>query len=97
MKIIFCAVTNKISITTYSTTIILKSYHIVLEPILYPTSNSAVLEITLLVQDRMIPSLINYIEVLYQKKFYYGSCHDIITEQNNVLLEKATVDVDKDI
>ena len=49
------------------------------------------------VQDRMIPSLINYIEVLYQKKFYYGSCHDIITEQNNVLLEKATVDVDKDI
>ena len=45
----------------------------------------------------MIPSLINYIEVLYQKKFYYGSCHDIITEQNNVLLEKATVDVDKDI
>jgi hypothetical protein len=49
-----------------------------------------------IIQDRLIPLLINHIEVLYQKKIYYGSSNEIITEQNNVVLEKK-IDVDKDI
>ena len=49
-----------------------------------------------IIQDRLIPKLINHVEVLYQKQIYYGSSREIITEQNNVVLEKK-IDVDKDI
>jgi len=49
-----------------------------------------------IIQDRLIPLLINHIEVLYQKKNCYRSSHEIITEQNNVVLERK-IDVDNDI